>query len=151
MARKRRNPRRSRRAKSLARRIAKLRRKDRRSYVSKTYKYKSELASIAIDKKKSRHRRKGLHRMRRALKRSSYPKHFRASAEAGTYNIHDFENKRTWRFRPSRSWMKKNDPGHAVSIGFVLWQDISPVSMARFAREGRLIETMYTGNIPKSW
>lgn len=54
----------------------------------------------------------------------------------GTYYVLDFDGKRAWSFTPSRRWMIANDPGHAVSIGFVLGQDINENQLAAFERKG---------------
>jgi hypothetical protein len=53
-----------------------------------------------------------------------------------SFYVMDFANKRAWRFSPSHAWLVKHDPGHAVSIGFVLGEDISQAQLDAFLRRG---------------
>lgn len=41
------------------------------------------------------------------------------------FYAHDPKSKRAWRFRASEAWYRRNDNGHAVSIGFTVGEDIT--------------------------
>lgn len=59
------------------------------------------------------------------------------------FTVHDFNNKRAWYFYPSESWLKAHPNYHAVSIGFVLGEDISQKSLDSFIKKGLARETDY--------
>lgn len=63
----------------------------------------------------------------------------------------DFDNRREWRATVSERWFRANNPGHSVSIGFVLGEDISDRQIRALSRHGKVKEVVYTGDIPKPW
>lgn len=60
--------------------------------------------------------------------------------------------RRAWRITPSLRWLAKHDNGHAVSIGFVVGQDITMRQVEALARIGRAIEVDYAAAMqPRAW
>jgi hypothetical protein len=62
----------------------------------------------------------------------------------------DPSTRRAWRFRPSLRWISKYDNGHAISIGFVLGQDIETAQLDRFSRMGACREVDYEAEVTTS-
>lgn len=73
-------------------------------------------------------------------------------AEFGTFLVLDFKHKLAWEFRPSYAWFRRHDPGHAVSIGFVYGEDITPAQLRWFVLRRRAWKVDYMEvTKPKPW
>lgn len=67
--------------------------------------------------------------------------------------VFDPSTRRAWRFRPSERWLRANDNGHAVSIGFRLGEDILEESLVAFIRAGKARPVDYEAELctPRPW
>jgi hypothetical protein len=62
----------------------------------------------------------------------------------------DPSTQRAWRFFASLRWISKYDNGHAISIGFVIGQDIEQAQLDRFIRAGSAREVDYIAEVKTS-
>jgi hypothetical protein len=66
--------------------------------------------------------------------------------------VFDFENHHAWLAHVSHAWLLRNPNDHAVSIGYVLGEDIRPAQLQAFLRTGRAYRCDYdTANRSKGW
>jgi hypothetical protein len=62
-------------------------------------------------------------------------------------DIMDFQQKRAWTAQVSREWCEKNYCDHAVSIGYVLGEDIRQSQLDYLLSHGKVEEVSYAGAI----